>query len=69
MLTASFGDMAWTLVCCVGERDDGDVGDAIVPAGYCEADAVDRDGAFFGYVAAEIFGDADGEPPIVAFGD
>ena len=52
------------------EGDDGDVGDAVVrvPAGDGEADAVDGDGAFFGDVAAQILRDADGEPPVVAFG-
>src|SRR5271168_3368855 len=53
----------------VGEGDDGDVGDAVVPAGDGEADAVEGDGAFFCDVAAEILRDADGEPPIFAFGD
>src|SRR5277367_3463569 len=53
----------------VGEGDDGDVGDAVVPAGDGEADAVERDGAFFCDVAAEVLRDADGEPPIFAFGD
>src|SRR5277367_4947968 len=53
----------------VGEGDDGDVGDTVVPAGYGEADAVERDGGFFCDVAAEVLRDADGEPPIFAFGD
>src|ERR1700678_4317730 len=53
----------------VGEGDDGDVRDAVVPAGDGEADAVERDGTFFGDIAAQILRDADGEPPIFAFGD
>src|ERR1700735_1334296 len=53
----------------VSEGNDGDVGDAFVPARDGEADAVDCDGAFFRDVAALIFGHPDGEPPVVAFGD
>src|SRR5271170_7428175 len=53
----------------VGEGDDGDVRDAVVPAGDGEADAVESDGTFFGDVAAEILRHAHGEPPIFAFGD
>ena len=41
----------------------------IVPAGDGEADAVEGDGAFFGDVATQVLGNADGEPPIFAFGD
>src|ERR1700677_461391 len=52
----------------VGEGDYGDVGEAVVPAGDGEADAVEGDGTFFGDVAAEILRDPDGEPPIFAFG-
>src|ERR1700747_398017 len=53
------------------EGNDGDVGDAIVrmPAGDGEADTVDGDRTFFDDVAAQILRDADGEPPVVAFGD
>src|SRR4029077_8529123 len=53
------------------EGDDGDVGYAIVrmPAGDGEADTVDGDRALFGDVAAQILRDADGEPPVVTFGD
>src|SRR5271155_1410125 len=52
-----------------GEGNDGDVGDAVVPAGNGEADAVEGDGTFFGDVAAQILRHANGEPPIFAFGD
>src|SRR4029077_1666932 len=53
----------------VGEGNDGDVCDAVFPAGDGEADAVNGDGAFFGHVTAQIFGNAHGEPPVFAFGD
>ena len=49
------------------ERNDGDIGDAVVPARDGQADAVDRDRAFFGNVAAQFVRHAHGEPPILAF--
>src|SRR5580698_11627693 len=52
----------------VGEGDNGDVGDAVVPARYGEADAIKSDGTFFGDIAAQILWNADGEPPVFAFG-
>src|ERR1700728_2361081 len=51
----------------VGEGDDGDVGDAVVPTRYGEADAIESDGTFFGDVAPQILRNADGEPPVFAF--
>src|SRR4029077_10439747 len=51
----------------VGEGNDGDVCDAVFPAGDGEADTVDGDGAFFGHVTAQIFGNAHGEPPVFSF--
>ena len=69
MFTASLTDMELDVGVRVGEGDDGDVGDAVVPAGYGEADAVKGDRAFFGDVAAQVLRHADGEPPIFAFGD
>ena len=70
MLTASPGDHRVDVCVLMGEGNDGDVGDAVVrlPAGDGEADAVDGDRAFFGDVAAQILRDADGEPPVFAFG-
>src|SRR5580700_10342504 len=55
----------------ISEGDDGDVRDTVVcfPTRDGEADAVDGDRAFFGDVLAQILRDADGEPPVVAFGN
>lgn len=50
----------------VGEGYQREIGEAIPPARDGEADAVDGEGAFFGDVAAQIFRNVDGEPPIVA---
>jgi len=52
----------------VGVGDNGDFGEAIVPAGHGETDAVDRDGSLGHDVASEMFGDFDAEPPVFAFG-
>src|SRR6202167_1201029 len=52
----------------VGKGDDGNVGDAVVPTRYGEADAIESDGTFFGDVAAQILWNADREPPVFALG-
>src|SRR5208337_238434 len=52
----------------IGEGDDGDFGDAIVPARHGEADAVDGDGALGNDVARERFWHFHAVPPVLAFG-